>query len=801
MLKSYIKTSARNIVRNKLFSVINILGLGVSMSVGLLMIAMLSDLFSYDKFHKKHDRIFRVVTDYQDKNITTPEPLATTSARASKAIKESITGIEEVAVLRREFAGDLEVDNKFIPLRGFFANNSLFQVFSFELLRGNPANALKDPYKIVLTESASKKLFGDIDVLGKTIRKGDETYEVSGVMRDVPKFSHFKFDVLASLATVETQLKDNTEYSKWYNVWESWTYLLVPQSADLNSLQASLNKVCEQEGKAYKEHTISLRLQAMDDIVAGENLSNQIGTVVGETPVRIFLSLTFVVILSACFNYTNLSLARSFRRAKEVGIRKTIGAVKYQVIMQFIVESIAIALLALVLALVIFQFVKPHFISMEESLQDQLVLDLSPQMVLAFVVFAIVIGVFAGLAPAISFGRISALRAFKNFASTSTLQGISFRRALIVFQYGISIIGITTTMLIYTQYKHFIHYDLGFSTANILNIGLQENGNSVKADRLRKELLELPEVKQISQSALVSSLGGMWVNSMKYTKHPEDSAAVYYNTIDENYLPLHEYTLLSGRNFNYKATDSLESEVIVNEAVLKRFNIAGGDPHKAIGEVVTVNKKNLIIVGVLKDFVYSKPTDNVNKEVVMRYSKHPNYLNVKIESEDLPATYARIESIWKKIDPVHTYWATFYSQQIEDSFKGFNASVKIGGFLSTLVICIASIGLLGMVVYTTEIRIKEVSIRKVHGASESGLLVLLGKNFLLLLLIAAVIALPLTYIFFTQVLLPKMGDAAPVTLFDMLSGAAAILLLALVMITSQTRKVARTNPAEVLKSE
>jgi ABC-type antimicrobial peptide transport system permease subunit len=788
-------------VRNKLFSIINILGLGVSMSVGLLMIAMLSDLYSYDKFHTRHDRIYRVVTEYQDKSITSPEPLATTSARVSKAIKESINGVEEVAVLRREFAGDMEVDNKFIPLRGFFANNSLFSVFSFELLRGNPATALKDPYKIVLTETAAKKLFGNIDILGKTVHKGEELYEVSGIMRDVPKSSHFKFDVLASLATVEAQQKDNAEYLKWYNVWESWTYLLIPESTDLKSLQASLDKLSEQERKATKDHIISLRLQAMDDIVTGENLSNQIGTVVGDTPVRIFLVLTFVVILSACFNYTNLSLARASKRTKEVGIRKTIGAVRHQVILQFIVESVVIALLALLLAILIFQFIKPHFINMEESLQDQLVLDLTSQLIAGFVGFAIVIGILAGIAPAISFARISALRAFKNFASSTTVHGITFRRALIVFQYCISIMGITATTLIYKQYKHFVHYDLGFATENVLNLNLQENGNVVKADRLRKELQELPEVKQISQSALVSSLGGVWVNNMKYSKHPEDSAAIYYNLIDENYLPLHEYKLISGRNFTYKSSDSLETEVIINETALKRFNIAGGDPDKAIGEVVTVNRKNLIIIGVLKDFVYGKPTDNVNREVIMRYSRRPNYLNIKIASEDWPATYARIESIWKKIDPVHTFTATFYNQQIEDGFKGIKASVKIGGFLSALVICIASIGLLGMVVYATEIRMKEVSIRKVHGASEHGLLVLLGSNFLLLLLIAATIALPLTYFFFKQVLLPRMGDAAPVTFFDMIAGASAVLLLALTMIVSQTRKVARTNPAEILKSE
>ena len=801
MLKSYVTTSARNILRNKLFSTINIVGLGVSMSVGLLMIAMLSDLFSYDRFHEKRDRIFRVVSVYQDQAFKTPEPLATTSLKAARAIKESISGVENVAILRREFAGDLEGDNKFIPLRGFYANNALFEVLSFELLRGNPMTALTDPYRIVLTETSAKKLFGHIDVLGKPVRKGDDTYEVSGVMKDIPRFSHVKFDVLASFPTFEAQQKDNAEYLKWQNTWDTWTYVLLPKSADLSSLQASLDKLSQQEGKTSKDVKISFRLQSINDIVTGENLSNQIGTVVGETPVRIFLALTFVVVISACFNYTNLSLARAFKRAKEVGIRKTLGAGRFQVVMQFIVESTAVALLALVLSILIFQLVRPHFIDMEQSLQEQLVLDLTPRLIASFVGFAVATGILAGLAPAFAFARIGALQAFKNIASSRLIEGISFRRMLIVFQYCISIMGVTATTLIYKQYKHFIHYDLGYSTTNILNIGLQESGNQLKAERLKKELLQLPEVKEISQSALVSSLGGYWVNNMKYSKHPEDSSAVYYNAVDESYLPLHDYTLIAGRNFNYKASDSLNTDVIVNEAVLKRFNIAGGDPHKAIGEVVTVNRKDLTIVGVLKDFVYGKPTDRVNKEVIMRYSKEPNYLNVKIESENWPATYSRIESIWKKVDPVHSFWARFYNEQIEESYQGVKASAKVGGFLSALVICIASIGLLGMVVYTTEIRIKEVSIRKVLGAREAGLLMLLGRNFLLLLLIAAGIALPLTYIFFKQVLLPEMGDTAPVTFLDMAGGATAVLLLALCMIVTQTRKVARTNPADVLRSE
>lgn len=802
MLKSYIRTSGRSIVRNKLFSTINIVGLGISMSVGLLMIAMLVDTYSYDKFHDKHSSIYRVVTEYQDKNNTSPEPYATTSLRAANAIKELSGRPHDVAILRRGFGGDMVVDEKKIPLGGFFANETFFDVFSFTLISGNPKTALKAPYSIILTETSAKKLFGGTDAMGKTVRNGEDLYNVTGVVKDVPKFSHFKFDVLASLATSDVQHRDDKGYMKWSNLWDTWTYIVIPNEADKQTMLQRFDKLSAQEMKGAPDITTKLRLQAMDDIMAGENLSNQIGMIVGETPVRIFLALTFVVLLSACFNYTNLSLARAFRRNKEVGIRKTIGAVKGQVVSQFIVESVAIALLALVFSILVFMFISPHFISMEESMQELLVLKLSPQLILSFVAFAVLIGIFAGLAPAFSFARISAIHAFRNFAVASSGRGVSFRKALIVFQYCISIIGITATIIIYQQYKHYIHYDLGFTTANVLNINLQENNSDgVKADRLRKELQELHEVKQISHSMLVTNLGGYWVINMKYAGTPNDSANVYHNVIDENYLSLHEYKLLAGRNFAYKASDSIESEVIVNEALLKRFNIAGGNPEKAIGEVVRVDQKDMIIIGVLKDFLYGKSSDGENKEVIMRYSRRSNYLNVKIVSEDWPATVARLESIWKEVDPVHPFAATFYNDEIEKSFKGIKASVKVGGFLSMLVICIATIGLLGMVVFTTEVRMKEVSIRKVHGASEAGLLLLLSKNFLLLLFIASCIALPVTYFVFDRFLLPGMGNPAPLRFIDMSLGAFVVLFIALIMIISQTRKVARTNPADVLKTE
>ena len=791
MLGSYIKTSRRNIVRNKLFSGINIFGLGVSMSVGLLMIAMLLDVLSYDRFHDNHDRIYRLISRFEQNGHSNSSFFATSSLKAGLTLPESVSGIEDVAPVRGGFSGDLEFEDRKLPISGYWANESFFNVFTFQLVQGNRVTALQKPFQLVLTERAALKLFGSTDAVGKTVIREDRQYLVTGVMKDLHVFSHIKFEMLGSLSSLEVIEQDNPDLLKWDNIWDTWAYVLMEEGKSAESIKENLDLYGLKEDRTVENTHIELGLQPLSDIMIGENMGNQIGPTFGKTLLRIFIALTVVLLLSACFNYTNLSVARVLSRTKEVGIRKTIGAFKSQIVGQFIIESVLISLLALVLSFILFIFIRPHFLSMEDSLQQLLKLELSPLLVLYFIGFAIMIGIMAGLVPAVSFSRISAIVAFKNRLATPALKGISMRKVLTVFQYSISIIAITSTLIIFKQYKHFIHFDLGFSTENILNIKLQGN-----------DLNELSEVQEISQSMLISGVGHYSGVYMKNPNDPLDSSTVYFNTVDEHYLPMHSHTFLAGRNFNPKLVDSLETEVIVNEEVIRRFNIAGGLVPDAVGQTVQVDGKELAIVGVIENFEYGKANNQTGKEVIMRYANaEANYLNVKIQSQDLPATYATLEAIWKKLDPVHPFEAQFYNQQIQDGFKGLQASVKVGGFLSLLVICIASIGLLGMVVFTTELRLKEVSVRKVMGSSEVGLISLLSRGFLVLLVIAAGISVPATYLFFDRIMLPQIPNSVPLQLPEMLVGSFAVLLLALVMIVSQTLKVARTNPAEVLNRE
>jgi len=806
MLGSYIKTSGRNIVRNKLFSAINIVGLSISMAVGLLMIAILDDIFSYDKFHTNHSNIYRVISHHEHRSNVAQafkskegNFMATTSLTSAYKIKEDFSEPQAVAALHQGFSGDLTLGEKTIPLQGYWANEDFFKVFSFDLSQGNRATALKTPFSILLTETSAMKLFGRSDVLGKTlVFNHDKEYTITGVLKDVPTFSHMKFEMLGSLSTLELVTKHFKDEVAWDNIWGTWVYLLLPPDTDLKNLKNKFDRLSEKEDLTVKNAHVELDLQPMDKIMISKDLGNQIGPTMGSSALWIFGGLAFVVLLSACFNYTNLSIARAFKRTREVGIRKVIGAQRGHVLSQFVIESIIISLCSLLVALFLFRFLRPYFLSIEEQFQSIFTLQLSPPLLVYFILFAVFVGCAAGFFPALFFARVNAVQVLKDFSASVGFKKLTMRKVLIVFQYCVSIIFITSTLIIYKQYRHFVAFDLGFSTENILNIQLQ----GVKADRLKKELNELPEVKGISQSVMITSVGNYWGTYMSSSAAPDDSTMVYYNAVDENYIPLHNHKLIAGRNFSAKA-DSSETEVIVNQSVLKRFKLGADNPVKALDEIVKVDNKDVRIVGVMQDFHYGRANGKIKEsEVIFRYSnKDAQLLNVKIESTDIVATYSKIESAWKKIDPIHPLDATFYNEQIEKAFSGLKATVKMAGSLAIMAICIATIGLLGMVVFTTETRLKEISIRKVLGASEVGLLFLLGRGFLILLLVSAAIGLPITYWFFDQILFQEIANHAPIAALDLFTGVVAVMLLALIMICTQTLKVTRTNPAEVLKSE
>lgn len=794
LLLNYWKTSLRSIKRNKLFSAINIVGLAISMSVGLLMITFIDELYSYDDFHSNSDRLYRIIDTYQ-RTDNDPMDLASTSIFVGKQMEESFSEVEHAVTLRRNFSGDAKFGDKVIPIHGLWSSEKFFKVLSYELIQGNINTVLQTPYSLVLTERTAAKLIGGGEYIGKIIRLNEkDNYTITGIVKNPPKNSHMQFEALASFSTYENTVKDKEKFLSWTSVWMYYVYVILKENTDPKQFQNNLDRLAKSENTKHEHHNVTIKSQAITEIVPSNDLYNNIGPNFGKEPLYRLGLLTLMIIFSAAFNYTNLSIARSIRRSKEVGIRKVIGATRPQVFTQFICESLIISLAAVILSFGLFLFLKPEFLNLDEEIQDVVLLNFRAVHALYFIGSAIVVGVLSGLLPAILLSKIKIISVLQNIGSIKLMSGLPLRKILIVAQFALSMGFIISTFIIYRQYQYSINYDLGFSTKNILNIEVQGNDHEI----LKSYFEQIPEVKFISKSRIIPSTGDKLVAYGKF-KDSTDSALLLYNFIDEHYLQNLRFEIIAGMNFSVKANMEKEAFTIVNETLLKRFAIKS--PLDGINESIVLDGIKLKIIGVVSDFHHNN-LDNKIEPFLFRYKPEEfHVLNLKVESTDMLGTMTKLSNAWEKADNIHPFKAEFFDSQVQSSYLSYTIMIKVIGFLAFLAISIATFGLLGMAVYVTESRLKEISIRKVLGASENNLIYLLSRGFVFLLVISAVIAIPLTYLIFDQVVLAEVAYRAPIGAFEILSGALIIFIIGIGTIGLQTLSAVTVNPAENLKEE
>ncbi len=392
---------------------------------------------------------------------------------------------------------------------------------------------------------------------------------------------------------------------------------------------------------------------------------------------------------------------------REIGIRKVIGARVTQVLAQFMTESTVICLMALLIAFGIFTVIKTQFLSLTPNLGSCSILVLRLITSLSSLAFAIATGVLSGIIPGMFFSKVNAAYVLRGAGSPKGAVRMGFRKVLIVIQYVFALAFITSTIILYKQYQDFVNFDLGFKTGNVINIDLKGN----KPEVLESKLLSMPEVKRISRSLTVTSTGSNYYTHVKGS-NPQDSVQAWYNKINESYMDLFDFKLIAGTNLSDQLTGNPEMEVIVNRKLITKLNIANGDPGKAVGETVVIDKTKLTIVGVVEDFHYST-LDRPIGPFVFRQLDRARILNVQIDTDNLPATIAKIDQAWKGIDDVHPLDAELYDQQIESAYRQYSSIGKVVGFLAFLTVIICSLGLLGMVIFSAESRMKEMSIRRV----------------------------------------------------------------------------------------
>ncbi len=803
MFKSIVITALRNIVRNRTFSLINLVGLSVSMSLGLLIITVIQEQFTYDDFHEDADRIFRVNTNAlraeggEEPYASVPFPLGTVLA-------DEYSFTENVVRVNRELNGDVVYDNVNVPVRGLFADQAFLQVFNFPLAKGDPSSALREPNSLVLTHTAAEKLFGNREPLGQTVsipQYGE--FQVTGVFEKFKGRTHFDFEVLGSTALLpllEKSGKIEATLDNWNNYYGNYVYFKLKEGKRIEEVAPALASM---SGKYYANLKLEIRDKGYDfftiplsELTPGPMLSNQMGAGMPYILVVFLCILVGIIMVMACFNYTNLMIAKSLSRAREIGIRKVIGARRVQVFAQFVGEAVVFSLIALGFSYMILQLLRPAYLQLHLAQEFSTELTETKVLYVYFVLFAIGVGVIAGLLPA---GYLSALRpasVLKDNAQLKAFTRQSLRKTLIVAQFTLSIGFIIVIFVIFNQVNYMLAKDYGFDDQNILNVRLQ----GIPFEKLANEFRNIPGVERVGG---VSHQLGTWQDgSSDYKRSLESEPFVMRDfRLDENYIANLGLTFLAGGNFDPSREGGGERHVILNERALESFGLT--DPVSAIGHAIVVNDSVLLsVIGVVKNFHF-RPMNYEIGPLALRYdTKEFGYLSAKIASGQKKAVTAAIEPIWKKVDPVHPLEWQMMSEEIDQAYtdSGFVDVLKIVGYISFLAVTLACLGMLGMAMYATQTRMKEIGIRKVMGASSFEVVFLLSKSFLILIGIAALIGTPVGYLM-GNLFLDSYAYKSPISLWVLLSGVTIMSVLGVMTISSQTWNAAVDNPVNSLRYE
>ncbi len=801
MIKNYLKTAWRNLLKNKTFSLINISGLALSMAVCLLLIMIIKDANGYDRFHANSGRVYRINTEALRKNGGS-EPYASSPYLVGATFGSTYTGVESWTMLNSGLYRDITVDERRFGCNMRFTNASFFDLFGFTLNEGNAATALTDPYTIILTNELSEKLFPGEKAIGKTVEvDGTGLFKVTGVLNKFPGKTHLEFEALASFATIPSLEKDKSveqTTNNWNNYYTNYTYIRLKSGIKAIQAEASLSEIANRNYKNLPLETRDagyvFKLQRLNDITPGPMLSNNMGRAISSGKLWFFSVLAFVIIISAAFNYTNLTIAKAMSRMKEIAMRKVVGSSSKHIFLQVVFESVITSLLALVVAFVLLQYLVPQFSGLSFINASDISFKTDTTVILLFVAFAVVLGLIAGLLPASVLSRIKPLMLLQKLQNLKLIRHFGLRKTLLVIQFMISLIFISLVTIIYKQTEYGIDMNFGTKQSNIFNINLQ----GVAFEKAANEFNKIPGVERISAVSTLMGSYADWGDDVRTSKEKDPVPVREYFT-DENYIINFGLKLVAGENFAANHSQRFERDAIVNEKFVERFKL--GSPMDAVGRTIIVgDSTELVIKGVLKDFLF-KPADYALEPMLMRYNpQNWSILNLSITSGSSIQTTAQLEAAWKKLDPDHTFQGRFYDDEIQVIFSAYRDMVWMIAFIGVLGITIACLGLLGITILTIQSKTKELSIRKIIGASSVSLVRLLTKSYVQVMAIAVLAAVPITALLANK-LLESISQRIELGPQLFIPGVLAIILLSVLTIGSQIVKAIVANPVKSLRTE
>lgn len=807
MFKNYFKTAWRSLRKNKTFTILNIIGLSIGVACSLLIALYVLDELSYDRFNSQADHIYRLdeqvkFGDFNYNGTQVPAIMGPTFAKDFNQIEQYTRFQSSPGVVIRKGSENIRED------RVVYADSSLFDVFTFNMIAGNKKTALKEPHSLVITESAALKYFNSLDILGKTVLvDGTTNYKITGVIKDIPRQSHFNFDLFIPISELDSRLNPS-----WLNN-NFQTYLLLKPGTDIRKFEKQLNKAFEQylspqfktdlntSADDFKKagNYIKCSLMPLLDIHLYSHLADELGINGSIQDVYIFSAIAIFILLIACINFMNLSTAYSANRAKEVGVRKVLGGLKNNLITQFLTESFVACFLSFVIAIVIVSLLLPLFNHLANK-QINVFILLSPSIVLGILLLLILVSLISGSYPAFFLSSFQPIKVLKGSLSTG-FKGSALRNTLVVLQFTISIILMIGTLVIYNQLQYIRNKDLGFNKEQVL---LLQNtyalNNNTKA--FTDELLRMTGVKNVTSSGFLPVTGARNSNGF-VTSSPFDGknfTLMQTWAVDERYLPTFQIQLKTGRNFSPQyPTDSFA--IIINETAAKLFG--GVDPvNKKLYEIVDLSTGKLTaynIIGVIKDFNFNSLRDQV-VPLVLNLQQNNSGMAVRINSRDIPGLLNEIKGRWKSMVTSQPFSYSFLDEEFNKQYSADQRTGKIFLIFSILAILIACLGLFGLVTFAAEQRVKEIGIRKVLGARITNIFELLSKDFIKLIVLSICIASPVAWWAMSK-WLQDFAYRISIRWWIFASVGAVCLLIALVTISFQAIKAAVANPVTSLRSE
>jgi len=811
MFRNAFKITLRNILRQKAYSFINIMGLSIGMACCILIMLYITDELSYDKFHTNSDRIYRVTREWFNQDGSSSLHLSRVAPPIGPLLENDFPQIvQDVVRIGEDDQTFLKVDDKVFIEEGFFwADESFFNIFSCNFIHGNYRTALTEPNSVVLTRSMSMKIFGTEDALGKYINyERERDLKVTGIIEDVPHNTHFKFDLLGSFKTLYSINGEEFFKTNWGNN-SYFTYILLPENFPVAELESQIPSFIDKHlseiiynrtGQMPADRpskTTRLTLQKLTDIHLTSHLDMEAEENGSLTNIYMFGVIALLILLIACINFMNLATARSSKRAREIGVRKVLGAYRHQLIKQFLGESVLFALIALVIAVVLVETALPYFNAFTDK-QLRVEYTGNYQILLAFLVITIFVGIISGSYPAFllsSFKPVSVLK-------TKTVAGGSnksrFRTVLVVLQFSISIALMIAMGVVYDQMSYVKDKKLGYDKNQVVLLPssplISENIESFKDQLLQnKNVVSVTTSVLVPTNALLNDWGAGIIDGDKPLPLGFRLAVIQG---DHDFLNTYGIKLIAGRNFSRAYSTDDSSAFILNETAVRQI---GWSPHECVGKELQYGKKRGRVIGVAEDFHFES-LHNAIVPVIILIDEGGQQVSVKIAGAKIQSTLDFLKTKWAEYRPEYPFTYSFLDQEYEALYRSEQQLGKIFGVFSILAVIIACLGLFGLASFAVEQRTKEIGVRKVMGASANGIIFLFSKEFLKLILISILISFPAAYYIMNN----WLNEFAYRTTLNpgtfIFAGTLAI-VIALTTVIFQAFKAASANPIDSLRTE